>query len=393
MKPGTGYDPEQFLTRLRRLVEIESPTGHTPGLEAIHDLLTEWSEGLLGTAHREVRGGVPHLYREERTPSAVKPVLILGHADTVWPLGTLADRPFSVDGAHVTGPGAFDMKAGLVLALDALRLIGDSGHVRLLVTGDEEQGSVTSRALIEEVARECAAVFVLEPSLDGALKTARKGGAMFEVTVQGRAAHAGLEPERGVNALVELSHQVLAIDGLGDPDRGTTVSPTVSRSGSTRNTIPESARVEIDVRAWHRDELVRVERDLRALRGRTEGVTLELTGGVNRFPLEHHMSAGLVAMAQEVARAEGLAPVTEARVGGASDGNFTAGLGVPTLDGLGPAGGGAHARDEWVDASSVGERTALVAGLLRTLGSGAEHAGPTAPPGPRRADPARTTSG
>ncbi|WP_329379468.1 M20 family metallopeptidase [Streptomyces sp. NBC_01716] len=380
MKPGTGYDPEQFLTRLRHLVGIESPTGHAPGLEAVYELLTEWSEGLLGTVHHEIRDGVPHLYREERDPSPVKPVLILGHADTVWPLGTLDSWPFRVDGSHVTGPGAFDMKAGLVLALDALRRIGDAGHVRLLVTGDEEQGSVTSRALIEEVARDCAAVLVLEPSLDGALKTARKGGAMFEVTVRGRAAHAGLEPERGVNALIELSQQVLAINDLGDPDRGTTVSPTVSRSGSTRNTIPESARVEIDVRAWHSDELVRVEEDLRALRSRTRGSSLELTGGINRFPLEHQMSAGLVTMARELARAEGLAPVTEARVGGASDGNFTAALGIPTLDGLGPAGGGAHARGEWVDATSVGDRTALVAALLRTLGSGAEQDRLTAAP-------------
>ncbi|MEV5082913.1 M20 family metallopeptidase [Streptomyces sp. NPDC056159] len=365
MKPGTGYDTEQFLTRLRRLVEIETPTGHAPGLDATYELLREWSEGLLGTFHREVREGVPHLYREEKQRSGVPPVLLLGHADTVWPLGTLADWPFGVDGERVTGPGVFDMKSGLVLALEALGLAGDTGHVRLLVTGDEERGSLTSRDLIEDVARDCSAVFVLEPSLDGALKTARKGGAMFEVTVKGRAAHAGLEPERGVNALVELSHQVLAIEALGDPDRGTTVTPTVSRSGSTRNTIPESASVEIDVRAWHRDELVRVEKDLRTLRSRSRGSRLELVGGINRFPLEHTMSADLLDMARTLARAEGLSPVTEARVGGASDGNFTAALGIPTLDGLGPGGGGAHGRGEWVDTGSVRERAALVAALIR----------------------------
>ncbi|MFJ6983134.1 MULTISPECIES: M20 family metallopeptidase [unclassified Streptomyces] len=369
---GPGQPPERFLTRLRRLVGIETPTGHSPGLHATYDLLAEWSEDLLGTLHYEVCDGVPHLYREEREPSGVPPVLLLGHADTVWPLGTLAGWPFAVDGDRITGPGVFDMKSGLVLGLEALEALGvaghGTGHVRLLVTGDEERGSLTSRALIEEVARDCAAVLVLEPSLDGAVKTARKGGAMFEVTVKGRAAHAGLEPERGVNALVELSHQVLAIDALGDPDRGTTVTPTVSRSGSTRNTIPENATVEIDVRAWHRDELVRVEKDLRTLRSRTRGSRLELAGGINRFPLEHRMSADLLDLARTLARAEGLAPVTEARVGGASDGNFTAALGIPTLDGLGPGGGAAHGRGEWVDAASVPERIALVAALIRAHG-------------------------
>ncbi|ASQ93568.1 M20/M25/M40 family metallo-hydrolase [Streptomyces sp. 11-1-2] len=364
MKPATGHKPELFLTRLHQLVDIETPTGHSPGLDATYELLTEWSDGLLGTLHREVREGVPHLYREEKDRSGAPPVLLLGHADTVWPLGTLADWPFHVDGARVTGPGAFDMKSGLVLALEALELAGDTDHVRLLVTGDEERGSLTSRDLIEDVARDCSAVLVLEPSLDGALKTARKGGAMFEVTVKGRAAHAGLEPERGVNALVELSHQVLAIDALGDPAQGTTVTPTVSRSGSTRNTIPESATVEIDVRAWHREELVRVEKDLRTLRSRTPGSRLELAGGINRFPLEHSMSADLLELARALARAEGLSPVTEVKVGGASDGNFTAALGIPTLDGLGPGGGGAHGRDEWVDADSVRERAALVAALI-----------------------------
>ncbi|AXK31671.1 M20 family peptidase [Streptomyces armeniacus] len=367
--PDSGCADGQALERLSRLVSIESPTGHAPGLQACYDLVADWSDGFLGTAHREVRDGVPHLYREERDRSSAsgRPVLLLGHMDTVWPLGTLAAWPFAVDGERVTGPGVFDMKSGLVLALQALRAAGRTGHVRLLVTGDEEVGSTTSRALVEEAARDCAAVLVLEPGLDGALKTARKGGAMYRVEVTGRAAHAGLEPERGVNALLELAHQVLAITELGDDDRGTSVSPTVARAGSTRNTIPESAYIEVDVRAWDRDELERVEKDLRSLRPRTPGAGVELTGGVNRLPLERRMSAGLLDTARRVARAEGLPPVREARVGGASDGNFTAALGVPTLDGLGPTGGGAHARDEWVDAASLEGRTALIAALVRAL--------------------------
>ncbi|MGW6522844.1 M20/M25/M40 family metallo-hydrolase [Streptomyces sp. NPDC054962] len=365
---GTGYKAERFLNRLDQLVSIESPTGYQPGLEECYELLTGWSEGILGAHHCEVRGRVPHLYFEQREPSVHgKPILILGHADTVWPLGTLAAWPFAIAGRRVTGPGVFDMKSGLVLALQALQLARHTGHVRMLVTGDEEGGSSTSRDLIEEVARDCAAVLVLEPSLDGALKTARKGAAMYRVAVKGRAAHAGLEPGRGVNALVELAHQVLAITELGDISRGTSVTPTVARAGSTMNTIPESAYIDVDVRAWDGEELERVGKGLRALNSRVQGSEVELSGGINRLPLEGHMSAELFQMARRAAKDRGLQPVGEARVGGASDGNFTAALGIPTLDGLGPRGGGAHARGEWVDWVSLEDRCMLVAELINAL--------------------------
>ncbi|MFI1380105.1 M20 family metallopeptidase [Embleya sp. NPDC020886] len=359
-------DTGRSLSRLRRLVELETPSGHVPGLDPLYELLASWSDGLLGEPERVVRDGVPHLYVHERVRDpAVAPVLLLGHADTVWPLGTLAERPFTAVDGRVTGPGVFDMKAGLVTALDALELIGGADDVRMLVSGDEERGSLTSRALIEEAAAGCRAVLVLEPSQDGAVKTARKGVAMYRVGVHGRAAHAGLEPELGVNALVELAHQVLAISVLGDPGRGTTVTPTVGGAGTTTNTVPESAYVDVDVRAWERAELLRVEEALSALCPRLPGARVEPAGGINRPPLEHGMSRGLLLAARRLAREGGLTAIEEARVGGGSDGNFTAALGIPTLDGLGPAGGGAHARHEWLDAGSLPERARLVAGLLR----------------------------
>ncbi|WP_240197277.1 M20 family metallopeptidase [Nonomuraea lactucae] len=353
-----------MLKRLRELVEAESPSRDAAGLDRCYELLADWSP--LGAPHRIVRDGVPHLYWEGRPRD--RPVLLLGHADTVWPRGTLDDWPCRVEDGRMTGPGVFDMKAGLVLAMEALELAGDVGHVRMLVTGDEEVGSGTSRALLEEVARDCAAVLVLEPSADGgAAKTARKGCAMYRLTVSGRAAHAGLEPERGVNALVGLAHVVLGVASLGDQGAGTTVTPTVARAGSTTNSVPEVAHVDVDVRAWHLEELHRVERELARLGAGLPGASVKLAGGVNRAPLERARSAGLLETARDVARAAGLPMLGEAAVGGGSDGNFTAALGVPTLDGLGPAGGGAHARHEWVDTRAIGERAALVAGLISAL--------------------------
>ncbi|MGW1208012.1 M20 family metallopeptidase [Streptomyces sp. NPDC002499] len=361
-------DTDRTLARLAQLVGIETPSGHVPGLEACYDLLTAWAPAALGTPRRYVNDGVPHLYwRREPAGPTPSGVLLLGHADTVWPLGTLDSRPFRHDGDRLTGPGVFDMKAGLVIALDALDLSHPAGHVSLLVTGDEETGSLGSRALIEEAAREHAAVLVLEPSDGDAVKTARKGAGIFRLSVKGRAAHAGLEPETGVNALVELAHQVLAVNRLGDPRAGTTVSPTVARAGTTTNSVPESARLDIDVRAWTLDELDRVEGELRGLAALLPEAGLDLTGGINRPPLERTMSAALLTKAQQVARAHELGDLREVAVGGASDGNFTAAAGTPTLDGLGARGGGAHARHEWVETRSLAERALLLAGLLDAL--------------------------
>ncbi|MCQ8195092.1 M20/M25/M40 family metallo-hydrolase [Streptomyces rugosispiralis] len=358
--------PERFTRRLGQLVGIETPSGWTRGLNDVYDLLEAWAGSSLGRPRRVVRDGVPHLHWPGADPAVPRSgrVLLLGHADTVWPLGTLAENPFTVTGSRATGPGVFDMKAGLALAFEALGAAGDVSHVSMVVSGDEERGSATSRALVEKAAAACGAVLVLEPSEGGALKTARKGVAQYRLDVRGRAAHAGLEPHKGVNALVELAHQVLTISDLADRDRGTTVTPTVGGAGTTTNTVPEQAFVDVDVRAWERAELERVERALRALRPREPGAELAFQGSVNRGPLERGMSVDLLLSARAAAERLGLAPVTETSVGGGSDGNITASLGVPTLDGLGPDGGGAHARHEWVDLASVGDRTALIAGLL-----------------------------
>ena len=356
------------VDRLAALVGSESPSGHRPGLDACYDLLEEWAPAGLGRARRLERDGVPHLYWP--APDAAGPgarVLLLGHADTVWPLGTLAERPFRQDGDRLTGPGVFDMKAGLVITMAALAQVRSLGGVSLLVTGDEEAGSLTSRSLIEEAARGCAAVLVLEPGEGDAAKTARKGAAFYRLGFRGRAAHAGLEPEQGVSALRELAHQVLAMDALADPVLGTSVTPTVASAGTTTNTVPENAELSVDVRAWTVDEIERVGRELTGLQVRTPGVELVVSGGVNRYPLEEERSAPLLALARKVAADRGLAPLGSARVGGASDGNFTAALGVPTLDGLGARGAGAHAAHEWVDARSLPQRALLLAGLIDAL--------------------------
>ncbi|MEZ0114994.1 glutamate carboxypeptidase [Catenulispora sp. EB89] len=366
---GPAAATERAVSRLAELVGHETPSGYAAGLHACYDLLTSWAPAGLGTPHRMMRDEVPHLFWPKRS-GAPGGVLLLCHADTVWPLGTLAERPFARQNGRLTGPGAFDMKAGLVIGWEALALAADSGgleHVSVLVTGDEETGSPTSRALVESAAADCSAVLVLEPGEGDAAKVARKGVGLYRIAVQGRASHAGLEPEAGVNALIELASQVLAVAGLGDSGAGTTVTPTVASAGTTTNTVPEAAAFNVDVRAWQLTELQRVDAALHALVPRHPEARLEVSGGINRAPLEQAMSADLLDLAQEVSRERGLPSLGAALVGGGSDGNFTAGLGIPTLDGLGPRGAGAHARHEWVAEESLLERAALVAGLIEAL--------------------------
>ncbi|WP_030916000.1 M20 family metallopeptidase [Streptosporangium amethystogenes] len=351
--------------RLAALVSVESPSGHAEGLEQCHALLRAWGEPVLGGRAEVVGdGGTPHLLW--RAPGEGG-VLLLGHVDTVWPLGTTARRPFRVEDGRAFGPGVFDMKAGLVAAFAALAECRDPAGVSVLVTGDEEVGSPTSRALIEEVAAGADAVLVLEPSQEGAVKTARKGGSFYSVDITGRAAHAGLEPERGVNALLELAEQVGALSRLADPGRGTTVTPTVARAGTTTNTVPAHAHLRVDVRAWELAELERVDERMHALAPSIAGAIVRVDGTINRPPLEPASSRGLYATARKVAAELGLPDLDEVAVGGASDANFTGALGVPTLDGLGPLGDGAHAEHEWVELASLAERARLVAGLIDAL--------------------------
>jgi glutamate carboxypeptidase len=267
----------------------------------------------------------------------------------------------------MTGPGVFDMKAGVVQLLAAARRLDDPDGVWVLLTCDEEIGSPTARPLIAEAIAGAAAALVFEPSEDGAIKTARKGVSQYTVRISGRAAHAGLEPERGINAAVEAAHQVLAICGLADPVAGTTVTPTVLSAGTAANVVPAAASVAVDVRAATSAEQARVEAGLRGLRPAVPGAALALEPGMMVAPLEPESSRGLFALAQQAAAELGQPPLRGVSVGGGSDGNFTAAAGVPTLDGLGAVGGNAHGEGEWASLAAMPERAALAAGLIRLI--------------------------
>lgn len=359
-------DLPEMIADLEDLVTCESPSADLPALARSAVVTGTQGARLLGAPPETlVVEGRPHLrWRLGAGPSRV---LLLGHHDTVWPVGSLATTPWSVAGGVARGPGCFDMKAGLVLIFHALRALGRPAGVTVLVSADEELGSPTAAALIEEEARTCAAVLVAEPSAPGgALKTARKGVAHYELTVQGRAAHAGLEPERGINAAVEVAHQVLAVAGLEDPAKGTTVTPTLLGAGTSVNTVPEHARLGIDARALLHAEQERVEAGLRALVPRTPGARITLAAAMRVPPMEAAASAALFRRAREIAARLGLPAPGGVTVGGGSDGNKTAALGVPTLDGLGPAGGGAHAADEHVLIEELPRRAALLTGLVAT---------------------------
>jgi len=292
--------------------------------------------------------------------------LLLGHLDTVWPLGTLAEMPWRLQGGEARGPGVFDMKAGIVVGMAVLTAMVRESRpfpVSLLLVPDEETGSAASRELTLSVARRHRRVLVLEPSLDGAAKVARKGCGVFRVGFQGRAAHAGLEPEKGASALAEMSRFVLFLETVADPARGTTLVASIARAGAAANVVPESAELTVDARAWTRAEGERVGAAIRGYGAVDGGVRVTVEGGFDRPPLEPTMaSEELFALARRLAQDLGF-ELGAARVGGASDGNFTAAAGIPTLDGLGPRGGGAHARDEHVLVADLPVRAALVAAL------------------------------
>ena len=347
------------------LVRTESPTDDLEAVARSADVVAGLGERRLGAAPERITvDGCSHLRWD--FGSGPRSVLLLAHHDTVWPLGSLDTHPFSVsENGILRGPGCFDMKSGLVLAFHALAALGTPDGVTLLVTGDEEIGSPTSRALIESAAAGCRAALVLEAAADGgALKTARKGTSLYTVTANGKAAHSGLEPERGVNATVELAHQIQAVAALSSPDTGTTVTPTRLSAGTTINTVPASGSFTVDGRMWSVSEQERVDAAMRALQPAVPGASLSVAGGPNRPPFPASASAGLFARARALAPALGLGTLPEAAVGGASDGNFTAGIGVPTLDGLGAVGGGAHADSEHVVVAELPGRAALLAALV-----------------------------
>ncbi|MFA5774886.1 MAG: M20 family metallopeptidase [Ilumatobacteraceae bacterium] len=355
-----------MLAQLERLVNTESPSLNNERLEESARVIAEIFTEVTGKAPKIIssaRGPHVHWKGSEQTN-----VLIVGHHDTVFPLGEVAKRPFSRDGDIARGPGIFDMKAGIVQAIHGLSAIPDSYHVEMLITADEEVGSYASRELIEQRAIATGAVLVLEPSADGgALKIARKGVGTFRVDIGGRAAHAGLEPEKGINALIELATQVQRISAIANPNLGTTVTPTVASAGTTENVVPAMAQIVVDVRVVVPEEKDRVEREMAALTPTVAGATITVSGSINRPPMHESASADLFAVALKIAAEMNIEGMNGVAVGGGSDGNFTAAVGVPTLDGLGAVGGGAHADSEHVLISKMGERAALLAGVARAL--------------------------
>jgi glutamate carboxypeptidase len=354
-----------MVDELASLIEAESPSGDASALSACADAIDAvFAEVLGGPFDRIAVDGVTHL--RWVGPGPVR-VAFIGHYDTVWPVGTLPRWPFTVDGDRATGPGAFDMKAGIVQLAHALGTLDNLTGVGVLLTADEETGSLTSRSLIEDLAAGAQAALVLEPSAGGAVKNARKGTGMYTLSVQGRASHAGLEPEKGINALVGLAEVVLAVGAIGRAEVGTTVTPTVATAGTATNVVPALATAEIDVRVWLPEEADRVDAAIRALRTTLRGATLVVSGGPNRPPMPERACADLTKLAVECADRLGIGPLTAVGVGGGSDGNFTAAVGTPTLDGLGAVGDGAHAEGEYVVLPAMAERAALVAEIAADL--------------------------
>jgi glutamate carboxypeptidase len=371
-----------LLDTIAALVRLESPSTNKPAVDRCGAELRAWLQALgadVATIPIADRGD--HLLARFAAPRAdASRVLLLGHFDTIWDIGQLERMPLREDSTtrRLHGPGVFDMKAGIGIAMLAMRAlttldIADRPHVTMLWTTDEEIGSGTSRGTIERLAREHAAVLVLEPSLPGGgAKTSRKGVGEFELRVSGVSAHAGLDPEKGASAIHELAHQIVAIQSIQDPARGVTVNVGRIAGGTRTNVVADAAQASIDVRVPTMADAEDVVEKLRALRPIIARTRLELVGGVDRPPLERTPQvAALYRLARDVARDLG-EELAEGAAGGGSDGNFTGAIGVPTLDGLGPRGDGAHAIHEHVDIDDLPWRAAFLAELLRRLGAGRE---------------------
>lgn len=364
-----------MVADLTQLVEMESPTDNKPALDRLGEHLAT-RLGNLGAQvevlSQEHAGDHLRARWGSDKEGGAGGLLLLCHMDTVWDMGTVASRPVNVRDGRLYGPGAFDMKGGIVNALWAIRVlrglnIMPERRITLLITSDEETGSKTSRPVIEMEALQHDAVFVLEPAHPphGALKTWRKGVGSYRVRATGISAHAGAAHDEGINAIEELAHQVVAIQALTDYAAGTTVNVGVVGGGTRSNVVPESAWAQVDVRVMNLAEAERLDKCLRSLRPYLKGAHVEVMGGINRPPMARTPAGvSLFEKAAEIAAKLGFS-VVETGTGGGSDGNFTAALGVPTLDGLGVAGDGGHAHHEHVIISSLPERAALLAGLLR----------------------------
>ena len=355
--------------RLRELVEVESPSEDKAAVDRAGELVVRWAEELGGKVRRHRQKGFGDVLEVRFGPvrSAKGRVLLLGHLDTVWPMGTLAKMPWREAEGKLWGPGVLDMKAGVVMALEAIaavRELGEERPVTLLLVSEEEVGSPVSRGITERVAAKCAAVLVLEPAQGLAYKTARKGVGQFELRVEGVGAHAGVDFGTGHSAVLEMARLVETVSGFTDLSRGLTVNVGVIAGGTRSNVVAAECVAEVDVRIARAGDAARVERMFRGLRVRDKACRLTVSGGINRPPMER--KAGTIALfrlAKKLAGEMGV-ELEEAATGGGSDGNFTAAMGVPTLDGMGAVGAGAHAAQEHVVAGYLVERTALIAGVI-----------------------------
>jgi glutamate carboxypeptidase len=357
-------DTTTFINDVKGLVECESPSRDLPALRASAEAVAGLIHARLGAPAELIdTSGGTHV----RWGASAPRVLLLGHHDTVHPIGTLAEQPFSVHRGCLHGPGVFDMLTGIVMAIHASQAVSERAGLGMLWTADEEVGSASSRALIEQTANSAEAVLVFEPSARGAIKVERKGTGTFVLTFTGRAAHAGLEPERGANALVEMARQVERIVQLAEPRSGTTVTPTLCEAGVVENTVPDRATLTLDVRVQSMNEAERVTRALHSLEATLPGTTVTVAGSVGRPPLERSASRGLFARLEAIAQHLGHGSLESVSVGGGSDGNFTAAIGVPTLDGLGAIGDNLHRHDEYVELQPTLDRVPLISAFLHEL--------------------------
>jgi len=367
----------RLLSRLRELVEIESPSEDKPAVDRANALVAAWATDLGATVkrHRQKKHGDVLELRFGPARSKRSRILLLGHLDTVWPLGTLAKMPWREADGKIFGPGILDMKSGVIMALEALTALKQLGPehpgldrpVTLLLNSDEEIGSPISRPITEKLARQCSAVFVLEPAQGLAYKTARKGIGNYRLHVQGVASHSGVDFDRGHSAVLEMSRLVQTVSAFTDLGKGLTVNVGTINGGTRSNVVAAECTAEVDVRIVRATDAARVDKLFRSLRVTDKTCKLTITGGINRPPMER--KPGTVALFKQSRKLAAQLGFTldEASTGGGSDGNFTAALGVPTLDGMGSVGAGAHATHEHILRTHLTERTALLASMLATL--------------------------
>lgn len=351
---------DPMLTSLESLVRCESPTEDLEACKAVVQLASDLATQVLGSPAtiQEVQGR-PVFWWGDKSPD----VVLLAHLDTVWPHGSFSPL-WSVEGDVARGPGIYDMKAGFIQALYALK--GVSGSVALIATTDEETGSATSKDFIVKISKKAKAVLVLEAASEGKVKTGRKGTAMYHINIHGKAAHAGLEPEKGINATVEIAHIILQLAALENREHSTTVVPTLLKSGNTANTVPDHAVLDVDARSYLQADLVRVDAAIRALKPSHPGARIEILGGLNRPPMELSSTKELYERAKKVAATLGM-DLGHVSVGGASDGNFAAAAGAKVLDGLGAVGEGAHAHNEWASVKALQERSDFLRAFVLDL--------------------------